>query len=541
MVFMWIPSVRCQSFVAALPPFFNDTSASGIESFLHESALLPKEQHLIRQALVSSDRSQHIHFRVRVYGKLFLDARVILNYFPQQRAGFLSGYLVTNPPVHLSSSPDPFWVEWNQRCLAVTPDTSGSSVYFRSEGHFIFSRDFASYNRDTLISFPLFLPDAVSRSGADYGVVVADSNDQNLPGFASLYLPAPVPLKVSKDSIFLQNKYVYISDVSGRKISVSGLPLKNYNVQRDDFLFECLQVLYHIYQFRSYLDSLGFMALHPQPIAADPHGTAADQSSYIPDYLIFGDGGVDDAEDAEVIVHEYGHALIESASPGTNIGFERKSADEGSCDYWASGYTFQLNAYKPEVVFPWDGHNEFWKGRIINSTATYPAGIVNNSIHQTGQLWSSTLLQISNIIGRRAMDQLLLESYFSFAPNLSFAQMAQIVIKTDSLLHGGQYHFTLCHLFTIRGFINGNCYNSLISPVEWSPLMHYAAGSIFLSDLPEDVYQANVYDVQGRIVHSFEFKGVSGQFPCALTPGIYIISLNGAGGNLYYGKWLVTE
>ena len=50
--------------------------------------------------------------------------------------------------------------------------------------------------------------------------------------------------------------------------------------------------------------------------------------------LRFGKGGVDDAEDAEVILHEYGHAIHFSQ----NFSFASEEAgaiSEGFGDYWA--------------------------------------------------------------------------------------------------------------------------------------------------------------------------------------------------------------
>src|SRR6185436_7290649 len=51
--------------------------------------------------------------------------------------------------------------------------------------------------------------------------------------------------------------------------------------------------------------------------------------------LRFGKGGVDDAEDAEVILHEYGHAIHFSQSPTFYSSTEAGSIGEGFADYWA--------------------------------------------------------------------------------------------------------------------------------------------------------------------------------------------------------------
>jgi len=69
---------------------------------------------------------------------------------------------------------------------------------------------------------------------------------------------------------------------------------------------------------------------------------------YSINHLAFGVGGVDGAEDADVIWHEYGHAI--QCNLGTAYMFddnETKSVAEGSSDYWALSYKRSLSSYNP--------------------------------------------------------------------------------------------------------------------------------------------------------------------------------------------------
>ena len=45
--------------------------------------------------------------------------------------------------------------------------------------------------------------------------------------------------------------------------------------------------------------------------------------------LTFGTGGVDDAEDAEIILHEYGHAIQDDQLAGFGASSEGKAMGEG--------------------------------------------------------------------------------------------------------------------------------------------------------------------------------------------------------------------
>ena len=77
-------------------------------------------------------------------------------------------------------------------------------------------------------------------------------------------------------------------------------------------------------QAQEYLQSLGFKpGGELDPILARPYDLRINQygvdNSYMTDngdYIRLGKGGVDDAEDAEVIMHEYGHAIHADQVPG---------------------------------------------------------------------------------------------------------------------------------------------------------------------------------------------------------------------------------
>jgi len=55
-------------------------------------------------------------------------------------------------------------------------------------------------------------------------------------------------------------------------------------------------------------------------------------------------------------------------------------------------------------MFKWDGHNEFWDGRITNYNAKYPGGLVG-VIHTDGQIWSTCNMKIWDAIGRMKSDR----------------------------------------------------------------------------------------------------------------------------------------
>ena len=98
---------------------------------------------------------------------------------------------------------------------------------------------------------------------------------------------------------------------------------------------------YWMTEAQKYIHSLGFGSSLP-PINNEPQDARINQlgvdnsfeTDHPKDELRFGKGGVDDAEDAEVILHEYGHAIHQSQ--GFNFAPEENGAiSEGFGDYWA--------------------------------------------------------------------------------------------------------------------------------------------------------------------------------------------------------------
>ena len=75
---------------------------------------------------------------------------------------------------------------------------------------------------------------------------------------------------------------------------------------------------------------------YPGGVQYDPHGlNGVDNSHYTsgPEQLAFGEGGVDDDEDADVIVHELGHGIHDWV---TNNGLSQvQGLSEGLGDYFA--------------------------------------------------------------------------------------------------------------------------------------------------------------------------------------------------------------
>src|SRR5512141_3376244 len=143
-----------------------------------------------------------------------------------------------------------------------------------------------------------------------------------------------------------------------------------FDYTRHDDRFEQVMAYYWVTKSQLYLRSLGFGVTAGWPaINADQQAVRIDQwgqdNSFATDHpkdeMRFGKGGVDDAEDAEVILHELGHQIHFSQSATFFATVEAGSISEGFGDYWAATVTGWALAQAgkpaetdPACIMDWD-------------------------------------------------------------------------------------------------------------------------------------------------------------------------------------------
>ena len=241
----------------------------------------------------------------------------------------------------------------------------------------------------------------------------------------------------------------------------------SFRFNREQSGFEDVMVYYHIDNTQRYIQSLGFTNIQNLPIGVDPHGfSCEDNSHYVPssNQLAFGEGGVDDAEEADVLWHEYGHAIQEGSHPGWGGG-EGGALGEGFGDYWARSYGRSLSSFGWQIVFKWDagitasGSGTFWDGRRCDDPRPYPPGGVGGlEIHDAGQLWATVLMEIWGDIGRTALDKCVLQSHFLVGSSPTMRDNAAAVIQADRSLYGGAHVAAMVNRFGARNFVDPTQY-----------------------------------------------------------------------------------
>ncbi|MCD8528530.1 MAG: M36 family metallopeptidase [Chitinophagales bacterium] len=270
-----------------------------------------------------------------------------------------------------------------------------------------------------------------------------------------------VPLQYNAGTFSLINDAFEIAEFSAPVYNAITSNTDTFSFNRNQIAFEDVNAFFHLNNFKTYWESLGFANLATQRIQIDTHGNGGADNSFFtptnPPRLVFGQGGVDDAEDADVLVHEYGHAISHFAAPNTNIGEQRRALDEGFGDYLATTYSLQYSNYKPYDVFSWDGHNEYWAGRVSNANKTAQDISSTQNIYYNGEIWSSVLVDLRNELGAIIADKLAIQVMYYNISNTTIPMAAMNLFEADTALFGGAYTCQIFDVLQAKGFVYGTC------------------------------------------------------------------------------------
>jgi hypothetical protein len=197
----------------------------------------------------------------------------------------------------------------------------------------------------------------------------------------------------------------------------------------------------------------------------------------------YGAGGVDDAEDADVILHEYGHAMQDRQSHafGFSTELDAVSLAEGSSDYWAavmSSRSPNTDNADDVCIFDWDAVSygdfvsEFNRrcGRRADSDMTladakdhqgpcfFPGAGLDP--HCVGEVWSSALwdLRSDPTIDDATFDRLYLDAQFEYVGGETFQDAVESLLDVDAGDNAQLYHGAICtEMETERGIDVPDC------------------------------------------------------------------------------------
>ncbi len=297
---------------------------------------------------------------------------------------------------------------WHVPVVSLEPATAGTVDVSAATGRPLRFRDDAKYVDG---SATVFDPNPVVTSrntklrepGADVGLIAAQP-DTDLDSAELTAQLRTLPLKG------LDATQLAAGHLSGPWVNVYGHVAPStdgkFTYTRGMPGFEATMAYAHLDRLQRYIQSLGFDPKREKGVNDESQDIVAarvegfDNSFYHPaeDVIVYGTGGVDDAEDAEVIVHEYGHAIQDAQVDGWGATDEGGAMGEGFGDFLAASYYGRSSGgFGDLCVADWDA-TSYSKAsppclRRMDSKKKYPDD-VEGEVHADGEMWSALLWRL---------------------------------------------------------------------------------------------------------------------------------------------------
>jgi hypothetical protein len=253
-----------------------------------------------------------------------------------------------------------------------------------------------------------------------------------------------------------------------RRLRIQSLDIE---LQSHEHGFEEVMAYYHVGQGMRYLRSLGYKGgrrIFTKRLTIDARAIQKDDSTYSPGTrrLEFGTGYVDDAEDAEIVLHEFGHAIQDAICPDFGQSAEAAAIGEGFGDYFAGSFFAAKKTGKRRKRFvptlmTWDGimfesPNDPTRPpcvRRLDSRRTFETfdHAKDADEHENGEIWSGMLWDIWWALGRKVADRIIIESQFQLDGFTTFARGARAIMDADRNLYNGKHLARLRRIIRRRG------------------------------------------------------------------------------------------
>lgn len=286
-------------------------------------------------------------------------------------------------------------------------------------------------------------------------------------------------LQQTQPTLSLRGEYVVITD---REFPPT--PSPRTNSANPDFRFRrgsadgakganfaAVMAYHHVDRMQHYVDrTLRMPQLIQRPIEVDvdigvSHGDTAAAFRELDGglgYLVF--GANDDifiAEDADVLAHEYGHAILARTTKGKFtievdgkiLQSEARPIDEGFADYWAMSTHAERTRQSGHALncfAEWVDREDCLRSWTSTSYDEFSPG---QDHHDNSIVWSTALLEIFVRLGgdraRATTDALILKGHLDGAENVAVPMMfniAQAIIDADT----GTNRQVLCEIFQRR-------------------------------------------------------------------------------------------
>jgi hypothetical protein len=306
----------------------------------------------------------------------------------------------------------------------------------------------------------VFVPNPVQSTGDE---TLTDQKDSDAAVPAAAYYR--VTLTNLDGSGYLRGDWANVVSETGNP---AFSPTNTFSYTRHQDEFEQVMAYFWITESQKYIQSLGFGSRFPavnkesQDVRINTWGQDNSfETTHPKDELRFGKGGVDDAEDAEVILHEYGHAIHEGS--GFVFGSEEDGAiSEGFGDYWAVNFAdiMAKRLHVPELtplacVMDWDA--TFYTSRVphclrrLDENLHYPTDL-DGEVHDDGRIWSQALLDIRQNLTPDVANTIILKGQIGFN-GTTMTDLATRTVAAARDLYGASTAKTVTNAFKARGIL----------------------------------------------------------------------------------------
>ena len=306
----------------------------------------------------------------------------------------------------------------------------------------------------------VFVPNPVQDLGDQ---TLTDQKDADYAALHDAY--HVVPLTNLDGSGFLSGDYATIVASTG---NLAYSPTNTFLYDRHQDEFEQVMAYYWITEAQLYIQSLGFgsggtlppINEEPQRLRINQWGADNSFATEHKDEMRLGKGGVDDAEDAEVILHEYGHAI--HFAQGFQFSSEEAGAiSEGFGDYWAVTVSEHVSealgvqSPDPACVADWDStsytSDEPHCLRRVDGDKVYPDDLAGE-VHADGEIWSSALWDIRGELGPTMADTAILDGQFGFDGG-TMPALARDIVGAAEGLYGSSVADEVEAVFAAHGIL----------------------------------------------------------------------------------------
>ena len=313
----------------------------------------------------------------------------------------------------------------------------------------------------------VFHPNPLASSGHEYGDPgYTDNNNADSDSLTGQLYQMPLQDITYRDGVYwLQGPYAYQTDYLppylGDFTDLDG----NFDYTRSAEHFEAVMGYYWMDITQRDIQSLGFYDMNNEPQDFDPQGIIGghtgnpNQAAYdhLTDAIIFGEGSenvVDAAEDGEVILHEYGHAILHDVTGYITGVYEFDCIHEAFSDYLGGRAGYYAIGGR-DWIGGW-GLMPIHIGRTLITNKTYPDGMTWDNYWADGEIWSATLWAFCNSanVDPNAADATIFQSLYYLSSSSIYydAGIALLVANDDcySRNHAKQV-FAACssrHIFS---------------------------------------------------------------------------------------------